>query len=238
LGNNTITIGANGGFHVMAGTPSATLPTGKVDYTLTASTSATDNQGSAPGTVGGSLAILFGSTSKVGYDLSMAVGGKSWAVSTAGGAADPSLSQVVPSTGSGGPTFGGTFTSTGGTVTAAGGACVASCVVNIGGALYGANGAHAGVAFNVIDTSLAATVMASGLAIFSAPGATTTGYMTQAVPAAEVGMDQDWARWDGGATTLDASGLAATPAGSLEVGAVEAEAVLGGMITFGGAGAP
>jgi hypothetical protein len=238
FGNNTIAVGANGGFHVMAGTPSTTLPTGKVDYTLTASTSATDNQGSAPGTVGGSLAILFGSTSKVGYDLAMAVGGKSWAVSTNGGAADPSLSQVNLTTGSGGPTFGGTFTRTSGTVTAAGGACVASCVVNIGGALYGANGAHAGVAFNVIDTSLAATVMASGLAIFSAPGTATASNMTQAVPAAEVGMGQDWARWDGGTTTLDLPALTATPAGSLEIGATDAEAQLGGMITFGGAGAP
>jgi hypothetical protein len=232
FGNSTIVVGANGGFHVMAGTPSTTLPTGKINYALTATTSATDNQGSAPGTVGGSLAILFGSTSKVGYDLSMAVGGKSWAVSTNGGAADPSLSQVNLSTGSGGPTFGGTFTSTSGTVTAAGGACSASCVVNIGGALYGANGRHAGVAMNVIDTSVSATVMASGLAIFSAPGA---------APAANAAMSApNWARWSGAdsSAALDVPATTGDPAAALGLGVAEVEARLGGMITFGGAGAP
>ena len=239
FGNSTITVGANGGFHVMAGTPTTTLPTGKVDYTLSATTSATDNQGSAPGTVDGSLAILFGATSKVGYDLSMAIGGKSWAVATAGGAADPSQSQVNLTTGSGGPTFGGTFTSTSGTIAAGGGACSASCLVNIGGALYGANGAYAGVAMNVLDTSLSATIMASGLAIFSAPGAGTASYMTEAVPAADVGM-ADWARWSGagGAATLAVPEPSATSAATRELGTADVEARLGGMITFGGAGAP
>ena len=122
--------------------------------------------------------------------------------------------------------------------------CAASCVVNIGGALYGANAGHAGVAFNVLDTSLSATIMASGLAIFSAPGAATTGYITEAVPAADVGRAaqgaQDWARWSGGgegAATMDVPELSAAAAVALELGAADVEARLGGMITFGGAGA-
>lgn len=215
----TTAVGANGGYHVMTGTPPTSVPTsGKVDYELIATTAATDNLGSAPGTVSGDLAIQFGTTSKVGYEMLMEVGGRSWAVATTGGAANPAASEVNLTLGGGGPTFGGAFNSTNNTITAGGGACPASCIVNVSGALYGANGVHAGVAMNVIDTSVSATVMASGLAIFSADPAVTAS--------------ADWSRFDGtdkAQMAFAADGLASTTF----AGAADATALLGGAITFG-----
>ncbi len=193
-------VGANGGYHVMTGEATTTLPGGTIAYELIGGTSATDNQGSAPGTVTGDLAIAFGSTSLVGYDLSMAVGGRSWAVSTPGGAANPAASNINLVIGSGVWTFGGTFTSTSNTVTAGGNACSATCIVNIGGVLYGDNAAYAGVAFNVTDASNSATVGASGLAIFGQEGGTASAIAPSimAAPTASVG---DWSRWSGTQST-------------------------------------
>jgi hypothetical protein len=191
---------------------------GKVDYALIASTSATDSLGSAPGTVTGHLAIQFGATSKVGFDLQMAVGGRSWAVATTGGAANPATSQVNLSVGTAGPTFAGVFNSNINTVTPGGGACSGSCLVNVNGALYGADGVHAGVAMNVLDTSVSGVVMASGLAIFSADAATAAA-------------SADWSRFDGSAPSVSAVAMTGTMPAT-EVSAPDATALLGGAITF------
>ena len=133
----------------------------------------------------------------VGYDLSMEVGGMGWAVSTTGGAADPSSSQFAISVGSGGWTFGGTFASTTGTVNATGGACAGTCIVNVSGTLYGANADYAALAMNVTDASAQnGTIGASGLAIFGQEGA-ASATTTSADPSA-------WARWEvpaGGSTS-------------------------------------
>jgi len=215
----TTAVGANGGYHLMTGTPPTSVPaSGKVDYALIASTAATDDQGSAPGTVTGDLAIQFGTVSKVGYNMEMAVGGRSWAVATTGGAANPSASEVSLTLGAAGPTFSGAFTSTSNTVTASGGACSGTCLVNVSGALYGANGVHAGVTMNVIDASATGSAQASGLAIFSADPALTAG--------------ADWSRFDSpelGQSVVAAAGR--MPA--VEVSAADASLLLNGAITFG-----
>uniref|UniRef100_UPI001359564E hypothetical protein n=1 Tax=Cellulomonas citrea TaxID=1909423 RepID=UPI001359564E len=172
FGDNTIQLGANGGYHVMSGERTLALPgSGRVEYDLVATTSATDNRGTTPGTITGDLSILFGTTSKVGYNMKMDLGGMSWAVATNGGAANPDNSEIGIVAGSGGFTFGGIFSSTSGDVAATGGACAGTCIVNIGGALYGENAKYAGVAMNVTDASAAnGTIGASGLAIFAAAG--------------------------------------------------------------------
>src|SRR5690606_2692814 len=108
FGDLSFPLDANGGYHVMAGTPATSLPaSGVVDYDLVATTSVTDSLGSTPGTIAGDLAIAFGATSKVGYDLTMEVGGMSWGVATTGGAANPAASDINLITGSAGATFAG-----------------------------------------------------------------------------------------------------------------------------------
>jgi hypothetical protein len=172
----------------------------------------------------------------------MDVGGMSWAVATTGGTADPSQSAINLTLGSAGPTFGGTYTSTSNAVTATGGACSATCLVNIGGALFGSQAAYAGVAMNVTDASVAnGNIAASGLAIFSAaPPAATSGLAggssAAAAPLSATGSAAtDWSRFN-------AAGLpaASPPAGAPELlsgvrspTAGEAEAWLGGLVTFG-----
>ena len=196
LGDADTALDATDGYHVMAGNPTIDLPAGTIAYELIGGTSATDNRGSAPGTLTGDLAIDF-ATLGVGYDLSMEVGGMGWAVSTTGGAADPSSSQFAISVGSGGWTFGGTFASTTGTVNATGGACAGTCIVNVSGTLYGANADYAALAMNVTDASAQnGTIGASGLAIFGQEGA-ASATTTSADPSA-------WARWEvpaGGSTS-------------------------------------
>ena len=217
FGATDIPIGSNGGYHVLAGAASTSLPaSGKVDYDLIATTSPTDHLNSAPGTLTGDLAIQYGSTSTVGYEFQMNVGGDGWGVSTTGGAANPGMSEVVlESANSAGPIFGGSFSSITGGVTASGGACPVSCLVTISGALFGDNGAHAGVAVNVTDSGNDGVTTASGLAIFSAAlapsgevpqanGLTASASETNAsAPAA------DWDRWEiGGDTISNGNGLA------------------------------
>ncbi|MCL6251995.1 hypothetical protein M3P36_13190 [Altererythrobacter sp. KTW20L] len=171
FGTTPTVVGANGGYHVMAGAASTSLPaSGKIDYNLIATTSPTDTVGSAPGTLTGGLAIQFGTTSKVGFELQMDVGGKGYGVATSGGSANPSASAVNLVLGAAGPTFSAAFNSINSSVTGTGGACVASCQVSVSGALYGANGQFAGVALNVGD--FGGGVSATGLAIFEAAGTT------------------------------------------------------------------
>ena len=203
VGDVDSVVGANGGYHVMAGTPTVNLPAGTIAYELIGGTSATDNRGSTPGSLTGDLAIDFASLG-VGYDLSMEVGGMGWAVSTNGGAANPSASQFAISIGSGGWTFGGLFSSTANTVTATGNACAATCIVNVSGTLYGAGADHVALAMNVTDSSAAnGTIGASGLAIFGQEGANAAQTPDEA---------SAWARWEvpvDGSPAAGAAGMVA-----------------------------
>lgn len=200
-------VGPNGGYHVMAGSTPTSLPgSGTVTYSLAGTTSATNNIGSAPGTMTGNLAIAFGSTSRVGFNLGLNVGGKGYNVATNGGAANPGASGINLVLGTAGPTFSAIFNSnTAGSVTGSGGACVSGCNVSVAGALYGANGRYAGVAVNVLDTTTGAAVLSSGLAIFAAPGAPTSGTggsgVTTAGALAPTAVRADWDRWDVAADT-------------------------------------
>lgn len=205
LGDIDSVLGENGGYHVMAGTPTVAIPNGTIAYELIGGTSATDNRGSTPGTLTGELAIDF-ATLGVGYDLSMNVGGMGWAVSTIGGAADPSASQISVSVSSGIWSFGGAFANTGNTVTGTGGACVGTCFVNVSGVLFGTDADYVGLAMNVTDASTQnGTIGATGLAIFGQEGAST------AQSPAEAGT---WARWE---VPLEAS-QAADAAGAVAPG--------------------
>lgn len=243
LGDTDSVIGANGGYHVMTGEVTTSLPGGTIAYELIGGTSATDNAGSTPGTVTGDLGIAFGTVSRVGYDLTMAVGGRSWAVSTTGGAADPTSSEINLVSGSAGFTFGGAFTSTSGTVTSTGDSCTPGCFVNVSGTLYGDSAAYAALAMNVIDNNSTGVVSASGLAIFGQEGASTpTGTGKPSTPGA------DWSRWTSSAPgAADAASILSStfepglhPVASVIEGQdqanaiAQAESFLGGMVSWSG----
>lgn len=249
LGNIDSVIGPNGGYHVMTGEVTTSLPGGTIAYELIGGTSATDNVGSVPGSVTGDLAIAFGSVNRVGYDLTMALGGRSWAVSTTGGAADPGSSEVNLVSGTAGFTFGGAFTNSAGTVTSTGDTCAPSCFVNVSGTLYGDNAAYAALAMNVTDTNSTGVVSASGLAIFGQEGAASSivDPVRNAAALAPV-QAADWSRWtspsqQGGTLAPTANAPLTSPTASVVTGAVDPaqraaaiadiHAIMGGTITWG-----
>jgi len=242
VGNLDFSVGANGGYHVMAGEVTTSLPGGTVAYELIGGTSATDNAGSAPGTLTGDLAIAFGAGNLVGYDLTMAVGGRSWSISTNGGAADPASSDINLVVSSAGFTFGGSFANSIGTVTSTGDTCSISCFVNVSGTLYGDDAAYAALAMNVTDSGLSRVVAASGLAIFGQEGAASPTSVQAPSSAAT-----DWSRWDVAASAKSDAPAAIAPATMPTLEAVtarqatdragaiaQAEAMMGGMISWGG----
>ncbi len=211
VGDTDTVVGANGGYHVMAGVSPTSLPSsGTVNYELIATTSPTDNLGSAPGTLTGDLAIAFGATSLVGYDFQMDIGGRGYSVSSEGGAANPGASATNLVFSSGTVIFTGNHNSIlPGSVSGTGGACQFSCQVTIGGNLFGSDGGYAGVAMNVFDGGNG--VQASGLAIFKAEG---TNYTYNPYASAPQGTQDtaptvavappEWDRWEVGADNISA----------------------------------
>ncbi|KEO89145.1 hypothetical protein EH31_14010 [Erythrobacter longus] len=253
LGNLDFPVGANGGYHVMTGEVTTSLPGGTIAYELIGGTSATDNAGSAPGTLTGDLAIAFGASNLVGYDLTMAVGGRSWSVSTNGGAANPASSDINLVVGSAGFTFGGSYTNSVGTVTSTGDTCSISCFVNVSGTLYGDDAAYAALAMNVTDSGLGRVVAASGLAIFGQEGAAASivdpvQNALAAAPMQTPAVPTDWGRWGvgplpGGDNPADGSVSVSQPIAPGLKGAIgpaeraaaiaDIEAIMGGTITWG-----
>ena len=230
--NSDTPLVASDGYHVMAGAASTSLPgSGTINYELIGTTSATDKFGAAPGTMSGDLAIAFGSTSKVGFDLAMNFGARGYGVSSTGGAASPGSSEFNIVAGSGGPNFSAAFNSILGNVTGTGGACAASCQVSVSGALYGPNASHVGVAMNVFDAGSGTAVQASGLAIFGAPGAAGTagsgGGLTTAAAIAPTAQSADWDRWEvsGDAPVTAALGTGVAPGMAPGIDALQASGI-------------
>lgn len=97
-GNPPFAFAANGGLHYAIGRATTTLPaSGNGAYTLAGKTTATVSDGSlAPGSVTGSASAAFaGAGTKVGFSVTLDVpGDASYVITTTGGAADPSTSQV------------------------------------------------------------------------------------------------------------------------------------------------
>ena len=195
VGNADTVIGANGGYHVMTGTPTtyATLQSGgTIDYALIATTSATDNLGSAPGTVTGNLSIERGAAPKAHFDFTLSVGGRSWSVAT------PTAGVAVTNN-SGGPYFGGLFTNGQGTLTTTGDACSFSCTLTVSGAVYGANAQYVGVALGATGfVQGSGNLYADGLAIFGPAGGASGGLPQSTQALATTATVPDWDRWNTG----------------------------------------
>jgi|TARA_R100000501_G_scaffold17834_1_gene34124 hypothetical protein len=103
----TADLPVNGGWHVVSGEPASNLPTsGSTTYALIGATDPTIRDGSlAPGSVTGSAAVAFGATPRVGVDLSVTIGGSTYGISTAGGAANPASGMEVGTSGNANMTF-------------------------------------------------------------------------------------------------------------------------------------
>lgn len=152
------TYGPNEGVHLLIGERTTTTPTtGTFTYQLAGATRPTTGNGSAePGTLTGTFGVAFGSTFAVGYDLSLAIGGSTYGMKSAGGSSNPSLGGLIIGNGS--------FTG-GGQTTGGGGLCggAAACPYQFTDAFYGPSAEGLGIIYTVGSGSGAA----SGAAAFT-----------------------------------------------------------------------
>jgi hypothetical protein len=143
--NGAPVLTANQGLHFLVGEPVANTPTsGTATFTLAGATAPTIANGSvAPGTFSGTVGVAFGTptTTKIGYDLDVTIGGYTYDLVTTGGSANPSASQFSFN----GSTFGPVYGQGGQNLTLATGgpACpTGACRAEVSGFLSG-NGAKA-----------------------------------------------------------------------------------------------
>ncbi|MBU0556722.1 MAG: hypothetical protein KKD64_15155 [Alphaproteobacteria bacterium] len=143
---------ANGGWHIVSGEPATNLPaSGTATYALVGSTNPTIRDGSlAPGSVTGSAAVAFGATPRVGVDLNVSIGGSTYGISTAGGAASPATGMEVGTSGNDNMVFRdyNLTASGGGSVCAGSGACTAVFT----GFLAGDGASHIGLSYTFGNT--------------------------------------------------------------------------------------
>ncbi|MEN7535656.1 hypothetical protein [Aurantiacibacter flavus] len=162
-------VSANGGFHILAGIPTATLPsTGAVLYDFAGGTAPTAASGNmAPGTFTGQASVLWGAEAKLGLTASVAIGDDSYDISTPGGVTIPSLSpvEVLNFTE---PRISGFYA-----ITSSGAACPqGDCGVSLSGSVYGDDAAALGFLYNIGGTD-GDTV--TGAAAFTKAGAGSGG---------------------------------------------------------------
>ncbi len=221
----------NRSFHTFAGAPITNRPSNTtVQYELIGGTSPTDNQGSAPGSFSGDMAVQFGTGSniRVGVELTMDVGGKSWTAATNGGVANPGQSQISSTN----------FVNDIDVIASSANACLDSCSVKFNGALFGNAAATAAVGMQVSDNSGGTFTEALGVAIF---GAETAAPAASIAPTAmamanlPVAIPQtDWSRWSAPARQPGAAQLpviAADPSTMRSEGGLSARP-LGDWISF------
>jgi hypothetical protein len=154
--DGTLSYNTNTGVHVIWGTPVTNMPTtGTATYTLATATPATfhPNTGGgtvAPGTFTGTIGVDFAGA-KVGWTSSIVSGGTTYAFSSTGGSAAPSVALTA------GGTFGanGTVTSTSGTSFGAG-----------YGFLAGPGASHLGFGYRIYPVSSSNNII-SGVAAFT-----------------------------------------------------------------------
>ena len=154
-------VGANAGFHILAGVPTANLPgTGIVQYDFVGGTKPTAASGAfSPGTFTGQAAVAWGSEARLGLDAIVAIGADSYDISTTGGITDPTQSDVrvlnfVE------PLISGFYA-----ITSSGAACPAGdCGVSMTGGVFGDDAAALGFIYNIAGSNGDAV---SGAAVFA-----------------------------------------------------------------------
>ncbi|NCP15036.1 MAG: hypothetical protein GW858_12880 [Sphingomonadales bacterium] len=251
-------INANGGYHIIIGTPSTNLPTGgRVDYTLVGGTRPTAVDGSvAPGILtSGSAAVQFGASPKVGISLGFDYNSNSYVAQTTGGVANLATSELSLVNG------GFTGRSANGSVT--GGACAGACSVEWTGFLAGVGGTEIGVQY---DIRFAADIAVIGTAALRATTSGTQpstnpyaggagGGAVSVAPSSGTIAGIDMNRWggtgtaspQGGPASIGGQELSLLPPGltagegtargnalARQAAVKQAEQLMGGMITFDG----
>ena len=139
LGSETYS--ANQGLHYVVGAPTAVMPlSGSATYTLLGATSPTYLDGSsAPGTLSGSLSVLFGVEGSVGMNLNVAMpDGKGYAIT--GSAFLPTSTAFF--TGQ---------TGQGLSATGSGGACSSGCGARVDGFFAGTSAERVGLGYHIDD---------------------------------------------------------------------------------------
>jgi FecR-like protein len=132
---------ANQGLHYVVGAPTAVMPlSGSATYTLLGATSPTYLDGSsAPGTLSGSLSVLFGVEGSVGMNLNVAMpDGKGYAIT--GSAFLPTSTAFF--TGQ---------TGQGLSATGSGGACSSGCNARVDGFFAGTSAERVGLGYHIDD---------------------------------------------------------------------------------------
>lgn len=145
-GDTPVAVGANGGYHIIAGSPATDLPaSGTVNYALVGATRPTfTDDRAAPGTFSGSVAVVFGASPRIGVDFAVAIDSQTYAVRSAGGVTTPSSSGIAIAAD-------GTFNSAINalTVTSSSNFCAATCNAFIDGFLAGPNASHLGFGYQI-----------------------------------------------------------------------------------------
>ena len=172
-------ISANTGWHVLSGTPATNLPTsGTVSYDLIGNTAPTRRDGTvAPGTLDSAqAAVQFGTTSRVGVELGVSIGGESYSLGSVGGVSDLSQGFEIGADQDGrlvlfgGAGFNGTATASGGSLCSGDSP---GCNVNFRGFLAGEGASHLGLAYTFGSTGYDSQV--DGTAAFAAGDAVDDG---------------------------------------------------------------
>jgi len=175
-----VAVGANQGFHAAFGTPTLTMPTNLVaTYGLLAATQATSSDGSlglgnlaaAQGAGQPILAVDFAS-GRVGTDFTVSFPNQGYRVTTTGGLADVSGSEIR--------VLGSVFANVLSVPTAglAGGACdEVTCSTDVLGFFAGDNAAKAGFTYRIVDR----TLNING-AVATGPASVVPGLGTQVTP--------------------------------------------------------
>jgi trimeric autotransporter adhesin len=215
FGSRPQSVGANNGYHIIAGSPMTNMPaSGTVAYTLIGQTRPTFQDGrSAPGTLSGSAAVAFGSTPRVGLDLTVSIGGQSYGVRTNGGVTTPSSSGLTVGANGAFNSLNAGFNAL--TVSSTSPVCSVSCNAFVDGFLAGNGASHLGISYsirgnpnNVFIDGTAAFAASAGASSASAQPASATASMpatAAAIPATSVAptpvpgsglvMNDNWVRW-------------------------------------------
>ena len=159
-------LSANHGVHYLVGVPSATVPTqGEFGYSLIGATNPTIGNGSvAPGTFAGAARVAFSPTeARIGLEGTVSIGGGSYAFATAGGAGNPSRSNLTTNAAAQYGFSGGVAATTTGSGPLACGA--SGCTVNLRGGLFGPDAARLGLSYQVQSPAAGSTI--SGVGVFA-----------------------------------------------------------------------
>ncbi|AKH42921.1 hypothetical protein FHS61_000694 [Altererythrobacter atlanticus] len=148
----SVALPADGGWHVVSGTPATNLPvSGTATYAVAGATNPTIRDGSlAPGSATGTAAVAFGATPRVGIDVAVSIGGSTYNIATNGGAANPGTGIEVGTSGTNNMVFREYNLTASGSGAVCGGS--GACGAVFTGFLAGEGASHIGLSYTFGNT--------------------------------------------------------------------------------------